>query len=112
MKEQSNKFSLFKVFTYNVLIWSWEYYSNGTAPLCSSFDGQFSQNSIVGNRAGRILKGETDVLAQRKSNVIKAKLLDVVNESDGNFESRAKSLMKDDGFKNDFKSLMKSEKDH
>ncbi|GAW82006.1 Plasmodium exported protein, unknown function [Plasmodium gonderi] len=135
MKEQSNKFFLFKIFTYNALIWTWQYYSNGVnkkifyiytsnglnvlmftlltlihnttqVTTCGqSFDNEFTTNYAIDARTGRILRAGGDVDVQSKNNSIHGRLMDIVNEDDDSHFERRLKLLIED---DDFKSEFKS----
>ncbi|SBS85687.1 Plasmodium exported protein, unknown function [Plasmodium ovale] len=107
MKGPTSKFYFFiKIFTYNVLVWTWEYSSE--APAFGKYLGKkIGANNSFSVRNGRLLIGETDVEFQAGHNSFKDKLIDIINKDDEQFEKHLKTLMNDEHFKNGFKELMR-----
>ncbi|SBT39485.1 Plasmodium exported protein, unknown function [Plasmodium ovale wallikeri] len=107
MTGPTSKFYFFiKIFTYNVLVWTWEYSSE--VPAFDKYLGRkIGANNTFSVRNGRLLIGETNVEFQAGHNSFKDKLIDIINKDDEQFEEHLKTLMNDEHFKNEFKELMR-----
>ncbi|KAI4837476.1 hypothetical protein MKS88_003950 [Plasmodium brasilianum] len=100
----TSKFFFFvKIFTYNVLIWTLQY-SNESSTLGKSCSNSESQNSSLGIRSSRLLKGETVLdLGTRSNNNQRRNGLNTLISFDKNFESSTDSIFPDENIRNKHK---------